>query len=68
MNSTNLVPIVISSLVVLVLGAAVAIAVGRRTRAAGDWLVAGRSLPLYVIVFTQFATALLIQPMLSAML
>lgn len=57
MNSTNLVPIAISSLVVLALGAAVAIAVGRRTRAPGDWLVAGRSLPLYVIVFTQFATA-----------
>ena len=57
MNSTNMAPIVVASLVVLVAGAAVAIAVSRRTNAAGDWLVAGRSLPLYVIVFTQFATA-----------
>lgn len=57
MNSSNLVPIVIASLVVLLAGAVVAVLVSRRVRTSGDWLVAGRSLPLYVIVFTQFATA-----------
>lgn len=56
MTNDNLVPVAIACGIILILGAVVAIAVGRRA-AAGDWLVAGRSLPLYVIVFTQFATA-----------
>lgn len=53
----NIIPTLLASLVVLTAGAAVAFAVSRRVNVAGDWLVAGRSLPLYVIVFTQFATA-----------
>ncbi|MFC7403676.1 sodium:solute symporter family protein [Georgenia alba] len=57
MSSSNIVPLLIASTLVLAAGAGVAIYTGRRTNAAGDWLVAGRSLPLYVIVFTQFATA-----------
>lgn len=49
--------IVVFSIIVLAAGAAVAFYFGRRTKTSGDWLVAGRSLPLYVVVFTQFATA-----------
>lgn len=49
--------IVVFSVIVLAAGAAVAFYFGRRTKTSGDWLVAGRSLPLYVVVFTQFATA-----------
>ncbi len=56
MTNDNLVPIVIASLLILTAGAVVAIIVSKRA-GVGDWLVAGRSLPLYVIVFTQFATA-----------
>lgn len=45
------------SALVIIAGAAVSFYFGRRTKTSGDWLVAGRSLPLYVVVFTQFATA-----------
>jgi SSS family solute:Na+ symporter len=56
-DTGTIVAIVVSSLVVLVAGGAVAMYFGRRTRTTSDWMVAGRSLPLYVVVFTQFATA-----------
>lgn len=55
--STTTTLMVLSSVIVLGAGAAVAVYFGRRTRSAADWTVAGRSLPLYVVVFTQFATA-----------
>lgn len=42
---------------VIALGSAVAIYLGRKTNDSTSWLVAGRSLPLYVLVFTQFSTA-----------
>lgn len=48
---------ILSSLVVLGAGGALALYFGRRTKDADDWTVAGRSLPLYVVVFTQYATA-----------
>lgn len=49
--------IIVFSVLVVGAGAAVSLYFGRRTKTSGDWLVAGRSLPLYVVVFTQFATA-----------
>ncbi|GAA4862869.1 sodium:solute symporter family protein [Saccharopolyspora cebuensis] len=49
--------IVVATLVLLAAGVVTAVLVSRRVHAADDWLVAGRSLPLYVTVFTQFATA-----------
>lgn len=55
--STTTALMVLSSVIVLGAGAAVAMYFGRRTKGAADWTVAGRSLPLYVVVFTQFATA-----------
>ncbi|NHD17764.1 MULTISPECIES: sodium:solute symporter family protein [Actinopolyspora] len=57
MTDANISLVVITSLLLLSVGAVTVVAVSRRVRDAGDWLVAGRSLPLYVIVFTQFATA-----------
>lgn len=56
--SYNGVLVIISSLVVVGLGAVVALYFKRRTKTSSDWVVAGRSLPLYVVVFTQFATAM----------
>lgn len=57
MNAASAPLIIVASLIVLTIGVVIAFVVSRRVRAADDWLVAGRSLPLYVIVFTQFATA-----------
>lgn len=55
-NSTIL--IVISTIVVLGLTSLVSIYLGRNTKSSEDWSTGGRSLPVYVIIGTQFATAM----------
>jgi len=49
----------IALVAVIVIGgtAGFALYLGKRVKTTGDWIVAGRSLPLYVVVFTQYATA-----------
>ncbi|MHA6804027.1 sodium:solute symporter family protein [Salinifilum ghardaiensis] len=49
--------IVAASLLVLAAGTAISIHFGRKATSARDWLSAGESLPLPVVVVTQFATA-----------
>ena len=49
--------IIIASLLVIGLGAAMSVYFGRRAQSARDWLSAGESLPLIVVIVTQFATA-----------
>ncbi|GAB3484620.1 sodium:solute symporter family protein [Nocardiopsis coralliicola] len=56
-DSSALILIVAACAVVLAAGAAVAFTIGRRTKNSDDWIVGGRSLPLRVVVFSQFATA-----------
>ncbi|WP_449354194.1 sodium:solute symporter family protein [Virgibacillus natechei] len=54
---TAIVVIVICSFFVLTIAGAVSLYVGKKKRGSENWTVAGRSLPLYVVVGTQFATA-----------
>ncbi|WP_035767934.1 sodium:solute symporter family protein [Arthrobacter castelli] len=49
--------IAIASVVVIGIGAGIAFYVGRKKNTEEDWIVGGRSLPIYVIAFTQYATA-----------
>ena len=53
---SNLTLIIVSTLIVLVLGAAVALYFQKKTKTSEDWAIGGRTLPLYVLVFTLFAT------------
>ena len=46
-----------AGLIVILAGAGLSLYFGRRMRGHRDWLTAGASLPLVVVVFTQFATA-----------
>lgn len=57
MNVGTTVLIGIASLVVIGIGALIAFLVGRRHNSEADWIVGGRSLPVYVLAFTQYATA-----------
>ena len=57
MTTGQLALVVICCLAVLGFGAAVSILAGRRVKSDEGWHVAGRSLPLWVAVLTQFATA-----------
>lgn len=50
--------IMISTVVVLGSTALLAVYLGRRTKSNEDWAVGGRQLPIYVIVGTQYATAM----------
>ena len=52
------VAIVISSIVVLGVGVAISFWVGKRNKGIEDWNVGGRSLPMYVVAGTQFATGM----------
>lgn len=57
-NSTGqIVAIVIASLLIIALGALLSVYFGRRAKNSADWLAAPESLPLGVVVITQFATA-----------
>ncbi|MDA0563636.1 sodium:solute symporter family protein [Streptomonospora sp. S1-112] len=49
--------VVASALIVMAAGALIAFYYGRRAATSDDWIVGGRSLPLRVVVFSQFATA-----------
>lgn len=55
-SSTGTMLVVFSTLVVMLLGAAVVFYFKKKTETAEDWAIGGRTLPWYVIVFTQFAT------------
>ena len=57
MNFSTTALIAISSVVVIGTGALISFLVGRKHKSEEDWMVGGRSLPLYVIAFTQYATA-----------
>lgn len=52
------VAIIISSIVILGIGVGISIYVGRKQRGIENWNVGGRSLPMYVIAGTQFATGM----------
>ncbi|MFD1067510.1 sodium:solute symporter family protein [Oceanobacillus locisalsi] len=52
------VAIVISSITVLGIGVVISFLVGRRQKGIENWNVGGRSLPMYVIAGTQFATGM----------
>ncbi len=49
--------IVLASLLVVGCGAAMSVYFGRRAKTSRDWLSANESLPLFVVVITQFAAA-----------
>ncbi|MDA3624171.1 sodium:solute symporter family protein [Saccharopolyspora sp. WRP15-2] len=49
--------VIIASLVVIGLGAAMSVYFGRKAKTSQDWLGATESLPLFVVVITQFAAA-----------
>ena len=57
-EAQNVVLIMVSTAIVLGATSLFAIYLGRRTKSADDWNVGGRSLPFYVIVGTQYATAM----------
>ncbi|MCI8416272.1 MAG: sodium:solute symporter family protein [Lachnospiraceae bacterium] len=48
--------VIVSTLVVMAIGAGISIYFQRKTVTADDWAMGSRKLPSYVIVFTQFAT------------
>ncbi|MDJ1132065.1 sodium:solute symporter family protein [Streptomyces iconiensis] len=57
-NSTGqIVAIVLASLLIIALGALLSMYFGKRAKNSDDWLAAPESLPLGVVVITQFATA-----------
>jgi SSS family solute:Na+ symporter len=53
----QIVAIVVVSMLIFAAGAGLSVHFGRRARDARDWLAAPESLPLSVVVITQFATA-----------
>jgi len=53
----NVALILISTVIVLGLSSSFAIYLGRKTKSSADWDVGGRSLPLYVVVGSLYATA-----------
>lgn len=55
-SSNGLLLVLLSTVVVMLIGFGIAFYFQRRTKTAEDWAMGGRSLPSYVIVFTQFAT------------
>ncbi|WP_020667285.1 sodium:solute symporter family protein [Amycolatopsis nigrescens] len=57
-NSTGqIIAIIVVSLVIIGIGALLSMYFGRRAKSSADWLAAPESLPLAVVVITQFATA-----------
>lgn len=57
MNVSTTILIVVTSAIVLGIGALISFVVGKRHKSNEDWVVGGRDLPLYVVAFTQYATA-----------
>ncbi|MBD0424474.1 sodium:solute symporter family protein [Streptomyces sp. NPDC052309] len=56
-STGQIIGISIASLLVIGWGAAMSLYFGRRARTSRDWLSANESLPLFVVVITQFAAA-----------
>ncbi|MGW8378260.1 sodium:solute symporter family protein [Streptomyces sp. ODS28] len=56
-STAQIAAIVGAGLLIIVAGALLSLYFGRRAKGAGDWLTASESLPLIVVVITQFATA-----------
>lgn len=56
MSTEGIMLVLISTLLVMLIGFGIAFYFQRKTKTADDWAMGGRSLPSYVIVFTQFAT------------
>lgn len=50
--------IITSSLLVLLFSGAIALYIGSKNKGSENWQVGGRSLPMYVVIGTQFATAM----------
>lgn len=57
MNVGTTVLVSITSLIVIGIGAYIAYIVGKKHNSSEDWMVGGRSLPVYVVGFSQAATA-----------
>ena len=57
MNVGTTVLISVTSLIVIGIGAYIAFIVGKKHNSSEDWMVGGRSLPVYVVGFSQAATA-----------
>ncbi|WP_077301962.1 sodium:solute symporter family protein [Virgibacillus pantothenticus] len=58
MGNGNLLPILLSSMIIIGLSAGVSLYVGMKRKGNEEWAVGGRSLPLYVVIGTQFATVM----------
>ncbi|MER6978874.1 sodium:solute symporter family protein [Streptomyces carpinensis] len=56
-STGQIIGVVTASLLVIGWGAAMSVYFGRRARTSRDWLSANESLPLFVVVITQFAAA-----------
>jgi SSS family solute:Na+ symporter len=56
-STAQIVGIVVASLFVIGLGLAMSVYFGRKAKSSADWLTARESLPLIVVIITQFATA-----------
>ncbi|SLM99078.1 sodium:solute symporter family protein [Brevibacterium yomogidense] len=57
MNPGTIALISATAFIVLGIGAWISFYVGKKNNTEEDWLVGGRSLPMYVVAFTQYATA-----------
>lgn len=57
MNTSVVVLISTTALIVLGIGAWISFYVGKKNKSREDWMVGGRNLPIYVVAFTQYATA-----------
>lgn len=57
MNIGTTVLISVTAAIVIGIGALISFYVGKRAKSNDSWVVGGRNLPLYVIAFTQYATA-----------
>lgn len=56
-STGQIVGVVIASLLVIGSGIGMSVYFGRKAKSSKDWLTAGESLPLVVVIVTQFATA-----------
>ena len=56
-STAQIAGVVLASLLVIGFGVAMSVHFGRKAKTAQDWLSAGESLPLVVVIITQFATA-----------
>lgn len=57
MNVSATIAVALTAAVVIAIGALISFYVGKKNKGNDNWVVGGRKLPLYVIAFTQFATA-----------